>query len=69
MMVPAPPLLRVPGEAIMYMKRITNRNEALTKQQFHEALRQWLENSTAMTIGEPGKSKGRTWVIVVDNDQ
>jgi hypothetical protein len=53
----------------VYMTRITNRNEALTKQQFHEELRQWLENSTEMTIGEPGKSKGRPWVIVLDQDR
>jgi hypothetical protein len=53
----------------MYMKRITNRAAALTKLQFHEALRQWLETSTAMTVGEPSTSKGRTWVIVVDNDR
>lgn len=52
----------------MYMKRITNRTEALTKQQFHEALREWYSTSTAPTIGEPGKTKGRPWVIVVDQD-
>jgi hypothetical protein len=51
----------------MYMQRNTNRAEALTKQQFHEALRQWLTSSTALTIGEPGKSKGRPWVIVTED--
>jgi len=53
----------------VYMKRITNRAEALTKQQFHEALHRWLESSTAGTIGEPGKSKGRPWVIVCDEER
>jgi hypothetical protein len=57
----------VPGEAAVYMPRITKRTEAITRQEFHEALRRWLETSTAMTIGEPGKSKGRIWVIVVDD--
>jgi hypothetical protein len=50
----------------MYMRRITSRAEALTKQEFHEALRTWYMTSTAATIGEPGASKGRPWVLVVD---
>ena len=49
------------------MPRITNRAEALTKHEFHVALRTWYIASTAMTIGEPGKTKGRTWVIVIDD--
>jgi hypothetical protein len=52
-----------------YMQRITNRAEALTKQEFHAALRAWYTTSTAATIGEPGKTKGRTWVIVLDGDR
>jgi len=51
----------------MYMQRITNRADALTKQAFHEALHRWLDNSNALTVGEPGASKGRPWVIVVDD--
>jgi hypothetical protein len=69
MIFPGPSLLRVLGEDTVYMKRITNRAEALTKQQFHEALRAWYISSTAETIGEPSTSKGRPWVIVVENDQ
>ena len=53
----------------MYMLRITNRAEALTRQEFHRALRQWLTESSADTIGEPGKSKGRPWVIVLDEER
>lgn len=48
------------------MQRITNRGDALTKQAFHAALRSWYTASTERTIGEPGKSKGRPWVLVVD---
>ena len=48
------------------MQRITHRANALTKQAFHEALRIWYVESTELTVGEPGKSKGRVWVIVLD---
>lgn len=48
------------------MRRITNRAEALTKQAFHEALRAWYTTNTTGTIGEIGATKGRPWVLVVD---
>ncbi|CAA9564893.1 MAG: hypothetical protein AVDCRST_MAG18-1395 [uncultured Thermomicrobiales bacterium] len=50
----------------MYMLRITQRPDALTKPEFHAALRSWLTASRARTIGEPGKSKGRVWLLVTD---
>jgi len=49
------------------MPRITRRAEALTRQSFHKALRAWYLTSRATTVGEPGASKGRPWVMVVEN--
>lgn len=50
----------------MFMPRITSRPEALTKQEFHAALRAWHATSHARTIGDPGKARGRIWLLVTD---
>lgn len=49
------------------MRRITNRADALTREAFHQVLRSWYRTSAARTIGEVGKSKGRPWLLLVDN--
>ena len=53
----------------MYMPRITNRAEALTKRDFHDALRAWYAASNTDTIGDPGSSKSRPWVLIADDDR
>ena len=53
----------------MYMSRITSRAAALTKRELHDALRSWYAESTERTIGDPGKSKGRPWILIADGDR
>lgn len=50
----------------MYMRRITNRADALGKEAFHQMLRAWYLASTARTVGELGTTKGRPWLLLVD---
>jgi hypothetical protein len=52
----------------VYMVRLTNRADALTKQDFHDALRAWFAASKADTIGDPGSSKSKPWVVITDGD-
>jgi hypothetical protein len=53
----------------MYMMRLTSRADALTKEDFHGALRAWFVASKAGTIGDPGTSKSKPWVMVADGER
>ena len=53
----------------MYMSRITKRPAAITKHAFHLALRAWYVADGANTIGDPGSSKSRPWVMIAEGDR
>jgi hypothetical protein len=53
----------------MYMARSLGRIDALTKQDFHKALRAWYTASDAGTIGDPGSSTSKPWVLIADGDR
>jgi len=50
----------------MYMRRITNRANALSKEAFHCLLHAWYLAGTERTVGEAGTTKGRPWLLIVD---
>ena len=52
-----------------YMARSASRTDALTKQDFHNALRAWYTASNAGTIGDPGSSTSKPWVMIADGDR
>ena len=60
---------RITWGCAVYMPRITNRAEALTRHELHAALRAWYVESTERTIGEPGASKGKPWLLIADGDR
>ena len=51
------------------MARSLGRTDALTRQDFHAALRAWYTGSKAGTIGDPGGSNSRPWVLIADGDR
>lgn len=55
------------GASALHMPRITSRAGALTKREFHDALRSWYGASGASTIGDPGSSTSRPWVMIAED--
>lgn len=48
------------------MARSLGRTEALTRRDFHAALRTWYTGSSAATIGDSGGSARKPWVLIAD---
>lgn len=51
------------------MARSIDRTNALTRADFHAALRAWYSGSSAATIGDPGGSTTKPWVLIADGDR